>query len=239
MAAALLAMAPSAQAQGTREARVRVALRGAFATRAGAFTEARPFTEFAERGEIDSRYTQGSGPGGEAGLTWLLARRLGIVAAAAFAQRREAGAFSAALPHPLYFGMPRHAEGDFRGKSERETAVHLDLAVLGAAGRLDWSLFAGPSLVGVRADLVSAVEYTQAYPYDRVTVTGAPLVSARGRGLGANAGAALDWRAARRVALGVQARFCRARARLRPLAEDEVDVRAGGLALAAGLRIDF
>ena len=64
MAAALLAMAPSAQAQGTREARVRVALRGAFATRAGAFTEARPFTEFAERGEIDSRYTQGSGPGG-------------------------------------------------------------------------------------------------------------------------------------------------------------------------------
>ncbi len=202
------------------------------------FSETRTFTEFAEQGRIDSHYDEDSGPGVEGGLGWRFTHRFAVHAAASWARRKEAGSYSAALPHPLYFAMPRHAAGDFSGRSIHETAVHLDLAVVGGSG-LEWSVFAGPSVIETQADLVQAIEYTHAYPYDAVTVTGAPLASVRGHALGFNAGAGLDWHVGPHVALGLQSRFSQANVKLQPAAGDEVAVKAGGLLVSAGLRLDF
>jgi hypothetical protein len=129
--------------------------------------------------------------------------------------------------------------GDFSGRREQETGVHLDLAYLGGSGRLQWTAFAGPSLVGVDADLVRAVEYTQAYPYDTVTVTGTPFASTRGHGVGVNAGVGVDCQLAPHVALATQARWSRATVRLPATADDRVRVIGGGVEIAGGLRLDF
>ena len=69
--------------------------------------------------------------------------------------------------------------------------MHLDLALLGSAGRLQWTAFAGPSLIRVSADLVQRVEYTQVYPFDTVTVTGTTFASTRNDAFGFNVGAGL------------------------------------------------
>ncbi|HUG53172.1 MAG TPA: hypothetical protein VMR21_06205 [Vicinamibacteria bacterium] len=229
---------PAAPPPSPEPGRVRLSLRGALGGGIQ-FDQVRTFTEFAEAGRLESRYENGAGPGFEAGLSWRIGRRFAVSAAAGALRRKGTGSFSASLPHPLVFGAAREAEGRFEGSTERETALHLDLAVLASAGRLEWSAFAGPSLIRVDADLVRAVEYAHAYPYDAVTVTGTPLASARGSAAGFNVGAGLDWRVSRRLALGTQARFSRARVTLRPGVDDVVEVDAGGFQVAAGLRVDF
>jgi opacity protein-like surface antigen len=217
----------------------RFSIQGGFVAGSPSFAGARTFTEFAEQGRIESQYKEDPGPGLEAGLAWKFARRLGVSAAVSFDQRKEAGSFSATLPHPLYFGVPRRTAGDFRGGTQRETAVHLDLAFLGGSGRLQWSAFAGPSLIGVAVDLVQRVEYTQTYPFDTVMVTGTPLARTSGNAVGFNLGAGLDWQLARHAAIGTQVRFSRATVSLKPSADDRVDVDGGGAHVTAGLRLDF
>ena len=217
----------------------RFSVHGGFVPGSPRFSGTRTFTEFAEQGRIESQYKEDPGPGFEASLAWKFGRRLGVSAAVSFDRRREAGSFAATLPHPLYFGVPRRTAGDFRGGTQRETAVHLDLAYLGGSRRLQWLAFAGPSLIGVKADLVQRVEYTQAYPYDTVTVTGTSFERKSGQAVGFNLGAGLDWQVARHTAIGTQVRFSRATASLKPTADDRVDVHGGGAHLTAGLRLDF
>jgi opacity protein-like surface antigen len=217
----------------------RVSVHGGFVPGSPRFSGTRTFSEFAEQGRIESQYKEDPGPGFEASLAWKFRRRLGVSAAVSFDRRKEAGSFAAALPHPLYFGVPRRTAGDFRGGTRRETAVHLDLAFLGGSGRLQWSAFAGPSLIAVQADLVQRVDYTQAYPYDTVTVTGTSFERTSGHAVGLNLGAGLDWQVARHAAIGTQVRFSRATASLEPTADDRVDVRGGGAQVTAGLRLDF
>jgi opacity protein-like surface antigen len=219
--------------------RFRISLHGGFVPGSQRFSGTRTFNEFAEQGRIESQYKEDPGPGFEAGLAWKLGRRLGVSAAASFDRRKEAGSFAAALPHPLYFGVPRRTAGDFRGGTRRETAAHLDLVFLGGAGRLQWSAFAGPSLIAVQADLVQRVDYTQAYPYDTVTVTGTSFERTSGHAVGFNLGAGLDWQVARHAAIGTQVRFSRATLSLEPTADDHVDVHGGGAQVTAGLRLDF
>jgi opacity protein-like surface antigen len=240
---ALAALVPSAQAEttapGPPPGALRIWIHGAFVPGTRDFTGTQTFTEFAEQGRIESQYREDPGPGFEIGLGLRLRRRLGLTAAGSLDRRDGAGSFSATLPHPLYFGAFRQASGDFRGTSIREGAVHLDLALLGGSGRLQWSAFAGPSLIRVRAELVQRVDYTQAYPFDTVTVTGTPLAETRNHAFGFNVGAGLDWQVARHVAIGTQVRFSRATVSLEPTAEDRVDIGAGGFHLTGGLRLDF
>jgi len=217
----------------------RVSVHGGFVPGSPRFSGTRTFSEFAEQGRIESQYNEDPGPGFEASLAWKFRRRLGVSAAVSFDRRKEAGSFAAALPHPLYFGVPRRTAGDFRGGTRRETAVHLDLAFLGGSGRLQWSAVAGPSLIAVQADLVQRVDYTQAYPYDTVTVTGTSFERTSGNAVGFNLGAGLDWQVARHAAIGTQVRFSRATASLKPTADDRVDVHGGGAQVTAGLRLDF
>jgi len=219
--------------------RVGIWVHGGFVPGSRDFTATRTFTEFAEQGRIESQYQESAGPGFELGAGLRLGRRLGVTAAGSMARRDAAGSFAATLPHPLYFGAFRQATGGFGGGSMRETAVHLDLALRGGAGRLQWSAFAGPSLIALRADLVQRVDYTQAYPFDTVTVTGTPFASVRNHAFGFNAGAGLDWPVARHVAIGAQARFSRATVTVEPTADDRVEIGAGGLSLTGGLRLDF
>jgi len=234
-----LAAAVPAAAQTVPPGRMRVWMHGGFVPGGSDFTGTQTFTEFAEQGRIDAQYHQDAGPLFEMGLGLRLRRRLGVSAAGSFGRRDGTGSFTAKLPHPLYFGAFRSAAGDFRGTSQREKALHLDLALLGGSSRLQWSAFAGPSLIAVRAELVQRIDYTQSYPFDMVTVTGTPLANTSDHAFGFNVGAGLDWQLARHVAIGTQVRFSHATVSLEPTPEDRVEVGAGGVQVTGGLRLDF
>src|SRR5204862_242927 len=122
-AAALAGLSRPAAAQ--EPARLGIWIAGGIRPGHTRFAATRTFTEFAEQGHIDAQYREATGPAGEAGLGWRFARHLWVEGAGSFTRRKEAGSFSAALPHPFFFGALRHAEGDFAGRTARETAVHL------------------------------------------------------------------------------------------------------------------
>jgi opacity protein-like surface antigen len=100
-------------------------------------------------------------------------------------------------------------------------------------------VFAGPTWTSLRAGLLSDVQYTQSYPYDTVTVTGAPVAEKSASKVGFNVGAGVDYRAGARVGLGAQVRWSRATVTLVPATGASVELDAGGLRVGVGGRLFF
>jgi opacity protein-like surface antigen len=235
--------APGAFAQAPaappRNARFHLHALGSFPLAAKDFSEERPFREFAEDGRILADYAAGSGPGFEGGLQFDFSRRFGVQVALALQARNDSAAWSAELPHPLYLNHDRKVAGDLGGLRHTENAGHLDLVLLVPGDRFAGSLFAGPSVVSAKAELIRAVEYNHTYPYDTVTVTGTPTGQFSDNAYGFNAGAAVSWKVARRVALRAQGRYTVAKIKLLPAEGHTLELDAGGLALGLGASVGF
>ena len=127
------------------------------------------------------------------------------------------------------------AEGDISGLSYKETAIDVDLVVGGQSGKLDFNLFAGGSSVKVEADLVGALQKTEAYPYDEVSVT-LPTASVSDSPFGFNVGAGLDYRFSDRVAFGAQFVYRSAKAKLETTDGATIEVDAGDVEAGFGER---
>jgi hypothetical protein len=201
------------------------------------------FTEFAETGRVSTFHDPRTGPAFEGGLWHAASRHLGADLTVAHVSRDPSGSYVAALPHPLYAGRPRSAAGDLGPTAQRETAVHLGLVWSAARGGFTARLSGGPSYFLVAADLAVGIEYTHAYPYDTVRVTGLRRAAARGDAVGGHAGLALERRIGGRVALGAGARWSRATVPLSRHAAGDGDVAArvpaGGVSAIASIRLYF
>jgi hypothetical protein len=243
------AVAPRAPAAKPRAARaprpprtykrVRLDVGGAFGASGVTFGEDRTITQFAEEGHIRTDYSADPGPGFEGGLLFRFSRHLGVSVGLGRVQRDGAAAYSASIPHPLYLGQNREATGTVAGVSQKETAAHLDLVYTATRNRLDLHLFAGATRMSISADLVSDVEYEQAYPYDSIQVTATPSRDVAEAGVGFNVGAGLDYRLGRNFALGGQVRFSRAKAELLAAPGSPVEIEGGGVQVGLGARLVF
>ena len=232
----LLAATASADESG----RLKLSLTGAFGVSSLDFSGTRTFTEFAEEGQVRADYSADKGPGFEGGLAYRFGSRLSVALTGSYLKRDSSAAIEANLPHPLYLDRDRQVAADVSGLSYNETAGHLDLVLSGHSGSFDFSLFAGPSIFKVKADLAGAPTYTQSYPFDTVTVTAVPTASADDMAFGFNAGAGIDYRFSPKFAFGLQGRFSRGNAKLIPAGtSDEIEVDAGGVQVGAGVRISF
>ena len=216
-----------------------LAIQGAFAPQSYDFSGSRTFTEFAEEGRIDSDYDSGKGPGFEAGVTWNFKPSLGVALSGGLISRDASATFQASLPHPLFLNQDRQAEGTVEDLDLTETTGHLDLVYTGRSGSLDFSVFAGPSFFSVKVDLLGQPQYSHSYPYDTVTDVNPARTSTDATGFGFNAGAGVAYRFSQSVGFGIQGRFSRAAIELEPEAGQTVELDAGGLQVAAGLRIYF
>jgi opacity protein-like surface antigen len=238
LSALLAAVATSAPADDG--SRFKLYLTGAFGVQSLDFSGTRTFTEFAEEGQVAADYTEDSGPGLEGGLSYRLGSHLSVALMGSYLKRDGSASYQANLPHPLYLDKDRVVSDNVSGLDYNEMAGHLDLVVSGRSGSFDFSGFAGPSVFKVKADLIGQPTYTQSYPFDSVTVTSVPAASAQKTAIGFNVGAGLDYRLSEKFALGVQARFSRGTAKLKPEGgSDEIEVDAGGLQVGAGIRVFF
>lgn len=234
---------PASQAPGFEPAgpgKFKLMLSGAFGVTSLDFTGIRTFKEFAEDGQIAADYTDDAGPGFEAGLSYRLGRHFAVAASFGLLTRDGAADFQAALPHPLYLDKDRKVDSSIDGLSYQELAGHLDLVLTGRSGRFDFAAFAGPSFFKVKSDLIEPLQYTHEYPFDTVTVTAVPTASVDDTAFGFNVGASADYRLSDHFGLGTQVRFSRAKAELVPAGGGgAVEVDAGGLQVAAGIRVYF
>jgi hypothetical protein len=195
------------------------------------------FTEFAEEGRLDADYARGLGPGFELGLAFAPRPRFAVSVHFNALSRDASNDYEAALPHPLFLGQPRRVTGTLDGFSYTERTVHLDLAWRGG-GKVRYALFAGPTYANATAELAQRVQYAQTYPFDTVQVTSVTRGALGGDGFGFNVGGELGYQASSRAAATLLVRYHRATVELNDAA-GEVELRAGGLQIGAGLRFFF
>jgi opacity protein-like surface antigen len=218
--------------------RFKILLGGGYQFGTATFEEAASYALYQEAAAIDTAYSAGSAPGLDLGAQFNALKHVGFAAALTIYSRDLEGADNASFPHPFFYNQPRLAAGTVSGK-QKETAGHVNVVVLGRKGHVDLSTWAGVSFFKVECDLVQNVLYDQIYPYDSVTVTSTPIARVSDSPVGFNVGAGADWRFARHVGAGAQARYAHAKAKLGVPNATPVEVDAGGFHLGLGIRFFF
>ncbi len=180
----------------------------------------------------------GIGAGGEAAVrVW---KRVGAGLAVSYVANTGSASIAASIPHPFVFGHPRSISGQEGAVDRAETAAHVQvLYFFPARGKLRVTASAGPTLVSLQQDIVTAVHYAEAYPYDTALYTRATTTQAKGSAVGFNAGADIQWMLTRRTGIGALVRVTRARVHIDAAAGRTVAVETGGVQVGGGLRVWF
>jgi len=195
---------------------------------------------FLETATINTSYTVPKGKLFDGGLIYRLSGAFGVgVALSSYIERRDA-AVSGSIPHPFFFNTPRALTGTAASLERSEFAADIQVAYLYQSRRYDVVISGGPTIFRVSQDLVSNAIYSDPYPFDAVTFTGATTVKGEGTKTGFNIGADVGYRLSRRLGVGGLVRFSRATLSF-PLtgSASDVSVDAGGLQVGGGVRFYF
>jgi hypothetical protein len=145
--------------------------------------------------------------------------------------------FTVVVPHPLYVNQPRTVGMNVNDLGHTEDFINFQLfyqIMTLASGRMDVSLFGGPSVVMVSEDTVQTVTATETgSPYTAVKLD-ATFESASKTTVGYNVGAQVNYRLAGNFGAGAFFRYTGGTATL-PWG----DVKAGGPQVGASLRYTF
>ncbi len=237
--ASLIAAAPSA----AQDSRWTIGLGGGLLTTSEAATGTSSFDHAlfgGEQGEFDADYAGGDASHYEVSVGVRLRSRLALGVTWSESSVSDDAAIMARLPHPLYYDAHRTLEGSSGSLSRDETALHLSLKWTVRDGEaLQVALFGGPSQIELTHDLVSAVRFDQAYPFDEVTYTGAEIRSESGDAVGYHVGADVVRWFGETVGLGFLVRFSGASVDLDAPDGGSMSVDVGGLQGAVDLRFRF
>ena len=145
---------------------------------------------------------------------------------------------TAQVPHPFFFNQPRTISSDSEALPHDEDAIHFSAAWVFPVGRrLEVGIFGGPSIIWVTRDLVSTVEFTEAYPYDTASFSGTTSERAREAGFGVHGGFDVTWLLYPQVGIGGTLRYSRAAVDLPMPGGGSTSFDAGGLQAAVIVKL--
>ncbi len=196
---------------------------------------------YAERAVLTTIHT------GEAGLLTIepagglrLWKNLGIGAALERRAMVETATVRALVPHPTLFNQPRIAikEAPFE---RTDLAVHAHaLLMVPVHPRLDVALFAGPSYITAKQDILGNIQVAEtAAPFTTVIISDVGIVTRTVHSIGLNAGADVTWFLKPTAGIGVTVRYVHGYADM-PLTDGTpTDLDLGGLRIGVGARLRF
>jgi hypothetical protein len=212
---------------------------GLYQSTSNAFTATTVLTRNAEQGSVTTSYEAGRPPVLDLGARGWTSRNVAVGASITWLSQHTNGAIAATVPHPFFFNRLRPVSGVGSDLPREEIALHLEVSGVVPIGRvLQASVFAGPSYFHLKQGIVDEVGLNETYPYDTATFASATTADVSKSAFGFNAGFDVSAKVARRIALGVTARYSRANAKL-PDSAEGVTVRVGGLQVGAGVRFGF
>ena len=186
---------------------------------------------------VKASYSLDAAFGFDLGLQLGLTDNIGVRASVSRATRQGDGVPTAELP-PLPFGLPSSIDATLPDGRVEETAGHLDLVVSGGLGPVRGLLFGGVTLFDLDARLFGPVNIVVP-GLPPIQVGAATALEVSDSPTGWNAGVGLDARLADHLALGSFLRYSHATATLEPPGFDPIDVDAGGVHVAVGVRVLF
>ncbi len=169
-----------------------------------------------------------------------LAHNLGVGIGVSRFGSDNTASVSAQAPHPIFYARDRSISGASPPLTRSETAVHLQARVTVPAIRaVTVTVFGGPTVFNVTQQLVTDVRFTHDYPYDGAAFSSAVASRETASTIGFNVGADVAWYFTGNAGVGWLVRYSRATVELPAAGDGTLDVRAGGLHAAGGLRLRF
>ncbi len=229
----------SAVAQ-SQSPRISIAVNGGRQAAASGMTDRVVFTEFREQGNLDAQYPGANGPLFDANVRFRITDRFAVGGGVSLISLREPADLNARLPHPLRLRRHRVVTAASPRLQRREMMVNIHAAwVMPVSPSVDFTLFAGPTMVALTQELVDRVEYVHAYPYNAVSVNGAAHAPRSGSTVGFVAGADVAYYVSGRFGLGGTVQFNRASIALDSAGDGTLAVDSGGLQATGGVRFRF
>jgi hypothetical protein len=232
---------PPVQATTTRKAEPRVFVTvGAGVQAAVRLTDRLEWEEHLETATAGVDYGPGAAPwfGGAVGVR--LWRQFGGGVTVSRAGRRGTASVEARLPHPFHFAQPRDISGDSPSLARAETSLHFQvLYFVPSNGRTRITVSSGPSHVQVERDVVTAVRFTEEYPFDEALFQRADTLTRRASALGFNVGAEIAYMFRPAAGIAGGTRFSRATVDFARPDGSRFSVNTGGLQAGIGLRLGF
>lgn len=193
-----------------------------------------------EKGEFDAAHGGGEASLYDLSLGVRLRKRLGLGLTWSQSSLSDTAGIAGRLPHPFLFDRPRTVEGKAAGLSRNETALHLSARwLLRDTSKVQVAMFGGPSWIDLEYDLVSAVRFSQAYPFDAAAYAGVDHVGASGSAAGYHAGVDLVRWFSGRAGVGGVVRYSDATIDLDAADGARVSAAGGGLQAIVSLRLSF
>lgn len=227
----LVGEAGRVSAQGTADSKMFASLEVGAQPTQRTVTSAGSFAVYDETATVTTSQPVHNGPvfGGSVGYRF--APALGISAGVTLFKARTAEAMtSASIPDLLVYGQPASVTATATGLSHSQMGIHLDAVWFhSVSSRLELALAAGPSIVRVSHDVVTAsvTTGTQALTTGTATQTGSAF--------GFNAGGEGNYRVGEKALVGIFVRYVAATTDLPGVP----DLKVGGVQAGLGLRLRF
>jgi len=235
---AMLLVSPVwAMAQSSAGSHVALTVSAGTRSTASDFSQLVTFEAYSEQGSLTTSYSVTQQPLVNAGVTVRIWRSFGAGLEGSYLRNSFPAQITALVPHPLLVNQPRTVSGSAT-VSNRQLATHLEAVYwIHRSNRLEVLASGGPSLVRTDQDFVSDVSYTQTFPYNTATFTGATTSRQRKSGTGANVGAEVGWRLAGPFGVAALARYSRVTYHFPTIGAASVPL--GGLDVGGGVRLLF
>ncbi len=217
-----------------------VSFNGATQATATTFTDNVGFIEFHEDADFDADYAVGTGAVFDGGAGVRLANGIGLGVAVSRFERLDPVSLDARIPHPFFFNRPRSLTGTEPDLTRLETAVHVEVRWFeSVSDTVELAVFGGPTLFNVRQDLVTAIGYDHAYPYDEASLASTTTAAASASAIGFHAGADIGFFFSETVGLGALIRYSGGSVDLPGEGDAMVPIDTGGFHIGGGLRLRF
>lgn len=219
--------------------RVFISVNGAQQVTKSPFTDRLEFEVNRETGSTETDYPIEGDLVIDGAIAVRLWRNLGAGVAVSHFTRDEVVGTVSRLPHPFFFDTPREITGNV-GVTRTERGVHVQAIYRFGIGRpIRIALSGGPSFMRVEQDVVTSIQYDEAFPYDTATFRRAETASVSGSAVGFNGGADVAWMFTRHVGIGGLARFARATIDVEVPGGRAKALDVGGFSGGGGIRLVF
>jgi hypothetical protein len=145
---------------------------------------------------------------------------------------------NARLPHPFFDNQFRTIDGTSSVKRQ-EIAVYPTVGwLIPFSSSVQLALNAGPSVMSVKQQFVTNVNFSETYPYDTALFTSADVKESSRTAVGVYVGADVSWMFSKHVGAGGVVQFTRATVKEK-VGDRTVSIDAGGAQAGGGLRLVF
>ncbi len=198
------------------------------------------FDLYEEQATIDINQTINNGFFFEFGGAYKYRPQYGFGLTWGFLTNSGDGTISGRLPHPEEFDQFRTFETSVDDLKHSEQSLHFQaIYFIPFTEEVEFSISGGPSLFGVKQQLLRGVVFSETPPFTSVTIDSVDMVELKDSAWGFNIGADMTYAVTPTIGVAALMRYTRGTVEFNISDTQTADVKAGGFQIGGGVRLKF